>query len=262
MTTRRTQITAFALVALLAIAAVGVFAFGPQATVAAQDEPQDAPAPVATLPRTITVVGEGTVAVQPDVASIQIGVEMTGASADEASTAAADTMDAILAALTRMRIPSRDIQTSNYSIFVERPMTPEGTPSGDVIYHVNNVATVTIRNLATVSDVIDAAIEAGANNIYGVSFEVDDEDEVMVDARSEAAANALARAQELAALHNVEIGEVVSISEVISGNAIPFETVNVAMAFDARGGPIAPGELELTARLQVVYAIAGSANAQ
>ena len=75
MTFNRTQITAGALVAVLAIVALGAFALGPWNTAAAQDQPA---APAASLPRTITVLGEGTVATQPDIAQIEVGVEVKG----------------------------------------------------------------------------------------------------------------------------------------------------------------------------------------
>ncbi len=237
MTFNRTQITAGALIAVLAIAALGAFALGPWNNAAAQEQPAT---PVTTLPRTITVLGEGTVATQPDVAQIQVGVEVTGDNAQEASAEAAETMDAILAALKKVGVATKDIQTTGYNIYVERPAS--------------------VRDLDTVGDVLDAAIEAGANSIYGVNFSVDDPDEVMAEARSLAAEDALARAEELAGLHGVALGEVVSISEVINGMAVPmFDSVNASMGLGNAGGPISPGQLQMTARLQVVYAIAGPA---
>ena len=62
--------------------------------------------------------------------------------------------------------------------------------------------------------------------------------------------------EELAALNGVEVGELISISEVISGNAVPLASINASYALGKGGGPVAPGELEMTAQLQVVYAIA------
>ena len=131
--------------------------------------------------------------------------------------------------------------------------------SDQVIYHVSNNVTVTIRDLAKAGDVLQAAIDAGANNIYGVNFSVGNPDPVMAEARRKASEDARARAQELAALHGVEVGEVVSISEVIDGNVVPLESINARLAAGGGVGQIAPGELEMTARMQVVYAIAGAA---
>jgi uncharacterized protein len=259
MTIQRKHLAAGTLIGLLALVALGVFAMGPWNNAAAQEPPA---APTTSLPRTITVVGEGTVATQPDVAQIQVGVEVTGDNAQEASADAATTMQAILDALEEVGIAAKDIQTSGYNIFVERSMTPMGAASGDVVYRVNNSVSVTVRDLDSVGDVLDAVIEAGANNIYGVNFGLDDPDEVMAEARSKAAEDALARAEELAGLHGVALGEVVSISEVIGGMAMPaYDSVNVSMGMGSAAGPISPGQLEMTARLQVVYAIVGPAAA-
>jgi hypothetical protein len=93
-----------------------------------------------------------------------------------------------------------------------------------------------------------------------VNFGLDDPDEVMAEARSLAAEDALARAEELAGLHGVALGEVVSVSEVINGMAVPmYDSVNASMGLGSAAGPISPGELQMTARMQVVYAIAGPA---
>ena len=257
MTINRSQIAALALSALLLVAALGVFAVGPLGTAVAQNQPV---APATSLPRTITVLGEGTVATQPDVAQIQVGVEVKGDNAQEASAEAAETMDAILAALTKAGVATKDIQTTGYNIYVEQRTGPDGATTDEVIYHVGNSVSVTVRDLDTVGDVLDAVIAAGANSIYGVNFSVDDPDEVMAEARSLAAEDALVRAEELAGLHGVALGEVVSISEVVNGMAVPmYDSVNASMGLGSGAGPISPGELEMTARLQVVYAIAGSA---
>jgi hypothetical protein len=257
MTINRTQIVAGALVALLAIIALSVFALGPLNSAAAQEQPAAA-AP--SLPRTITVLGEGTVATQPDVAQIQVGVEVKGDNAQEASAEAAETMDAILAALAKAGVATKDIQTTGYNIWVEQRMGPDGATTDEVIYHVGNSVSVTVRDLDSVGDVLDASIAAGANSVFGVTFSVDDPDEVMAEARGLAAEDALARAEELAGLHGVALGEVVSVSEVINGMPVPMlDSVNASMGLGGGAGPISPGELEMTARLQVVYAIAGPA---
>ncbi|MBE2232310.1 MAG: SIMPL domain-containing protein [Anaerolinea sp.] len=260
MSINRSQFVAGVLIAVLAIAALGVFVLGPSTHAAAQAQPAAAAAP--SLPRTITVVGEGTVAVQPDVAQVQIGVEIKGDNAQEASAEAAATMDAILAALAQAGVAAKEIQTTGYNIWVEQRVGPDGAATDQVIYHVGNSVSVTVRDLEKVGDVLDAAIAAGANSIYGVNFSVDDTDEVMAEARRLAAADALARAQELAGLHGVALGEVVSVSEVIDGMAVPvYESVNASMGLSSAAGPISPGELKMSARLQVVYAIAGPAAA-
>ncbi len=223
------------LLAVLAIgAAAGLAVAGSQRAAYAQ-----APG-AAGLPRTITVVGEGTVALQPDIATAQIGVDVSGPTAREASVEAARIMEAILAALEAQGVAPKDIQTSNYSIFAERmgdPMT--GRPNERVTYRVNSGVAITVRDLATVGALLDAVIDAGANNIYGVSFSVANPDRSMAEARRKAAEDARIQAEELARLHGVALGQIVSVSEVIGGS-LPMPVLERVSASAARGGSPRP----------------------
>jgi uncharacterized protein YggE len=215
----------------------------------------------ATSPRTITVVGEGKVSIQPDIAKANIGVDIVGGSVSEANGAATSTMEAVMEALKAQGIADKDIQTSGYNIWIERPYGgPEvmGAPGGpgEAIYHVNNTVAVVIRDLESVGEVLNAAIEAGANNIFGVTFSIDDPSELMSEARGLAVQDAEAKAAELASLNQVNVGDVVSISEVIGGGGGVFPSpVARAEAGLGGGGPISPGELELNVQLQITYTI-------
>jgi uncharacterized protein YggE len=217
----------------------------------------------AELARSITVVGDGQVKIQPDLAQINIGIEVVSDTVKGASSLGADTMAAVLAALKDQGVADKDTQTSGYSVWVERPYGPDGpAPDKAPIYHVSNTVNVTIRDLDMVGSVLDAAIEAGANNIYGVTFSLADPTPLMAQAREKAVANAQAKAQDLARLNGVSLGDVVSVSEVIgsgvSGGYYPgFGRLPVAAEGmgGGGGGPISPGELQMTSQLQVTYAI-------
>ena len=208
--------------------------------------------------RTITVVGEGTVRIKPDMAQANIGVEVMESSVQEASSSATATMESVLATLQQQGIEEQDIQTSGFSIWVDRPYGPEGLPSDNPVYRVNNNVAVTIRDLSSVGGVLDAAIAAGANNIYGITFGLDDPSQVESEAREKAVANAQAKAQELAELNNLQVSDVLSVSEVVGTAAgyYPGSFGQDAAAFGMGGGgagPISPGELTFTMQLQIVY---------
>ncbi|NOZ27546.1 MAG: SIMPL domain-containing protein [Chloroflexi bacterium] len=251
---RRKSLIAILIISLLG-AALGGLAF---------TQPQTTPASGAT--RTITVVGHGKVRVEPDVARAQIGVEVFAPTVKEATAKNREQMTAILEALQKAGIEEKDIQTSNYSINFERepymaaPMMPgkETLPMAEPQgrYRVSNMVQVTIRDLDTVAAVLDAAVEAGANTIWGVSFDIEDASEAESEARAKAMENARDKAAELAELAGVELGEVVSVSEVIGSPAFPVMGIaEAARAAFGGAGPIAPGELTFQAQLQVVFAI-------
>jgi uncharacterized protein YggE len=209
----------------------------------------------------ITVVGQGSVRIEPDVAWVSIGVETLGETVSEAVEANGEKMDSILAALESVGIAQKDIQTTNYSVQLER--FPEPMPRTDTTgsedaqqqYRVSNMVNVTIRDLDTVSETLDAVIEAGANNIWGVSFGREDMTAAQADARAEAVEDARARAESLAELGGVELGPVMSISEIIGGGSIPMPMMAAERAISG-AGPISPGEVEVSYQLQVSYFIA------
>ena len=209
--------------------------------------------------RNIAVVGQGKVSGSPDVAHTNIGVETVGASAQEAVNANRQQMTTLLAKIKAMGVADKDIRTSNFSIYAERsdpnmPKSGSSDASGEgIIYRVSNMVSVTIRDMAKLGDVLDQAASAGANNIYGVSFEVSDTSKLEADAREKAIADAKARAESLAKLSEVSLGEVLQVSEVVSGTGPLYGKV----ALDGLGGgtPIEPGELQVSMSLQVTYAV-------
>jgi uncharacterized protein len=178
-------------------------------------------------------------------------------------------MKTILAAMKSLGIADKDVQTSNFSINFERqnPAVPlaaettsgaktEGaqTPAG--FYRVNNMIQVTIRDLDKVDDVLDAAVEAGANNVWGVSFGLDDTKALEVQAREKAVEDARARAESLAKLNGVVVGDVIAISEVIGGSPTPMYAEAASYRGLGGGGtPVEPGELTFTTQIQTVYGI-------
>lgn len=250
---------------VLLIAAVLVFAAGcsPRTASAVQTGSTQIVSPIAppasgTAGRGITVVGVGKASGAPDVANISVGVETR---ADTVQQAVADNkakMTQLLDALKALGVTEKDIQTSNYSVYTERqPVpSPDGKDAvGPTTYHVNNQVNVTVRDVNTLGDVLDKAVTAGANNIYGISFRVDDTTKLQADARTEAIADAKARAESLAKLAGVTLGEVVSVSEVIGSSVPMYDTPRAAMGLGGGGAPVQPGELEVSMSVQVTFAI-------
>ena len=207
--------------------------------------------------QTITVLGQGSAFASPDIARVSVGVETSGETISEAVTENEVMMNAILAALAATGIADKDIQTMNYSIQLDRYPEPmprvESSGEPQPVYRVSNMVNVTIRDLEAVGDVLDAVIEAGANNIWGVTFALEDKTEAQAEARAVAVEDALARATALAELNGVALGPVMAISEVIGGGMAPM-AIQVERAA-AGGSAISPGELELGYQVQVTYFI-------
>lgn len=221
-------------------------------SVLAQDT---APATLAAA-RTITVVGEGVVNIEPNVARTNIGVEVLRPTVEEAAAENAAIVEALLTTLSELGIADADIQTSGYNVYAERFGSGGLVSEEEVQYRVSNSVTVIIRDLDQVGEVLDASIKAGANNIYGVEFLLDDATAVRSEARALAVENAKATAEELAALNGVQVGKILAISEVVGG-AGGFYNNSISNFQIGMGGaertPIQPGQLRLTMQLQLTY---------
>ena len=208
--------------------------------------------------RGITVVGVGTANGTPDVAHITVGIETQGASVQQAVDDNKTKMTALLSAIKALNIADKDIQTTNYSVYSQSDSVPSPAGKGDngpLTYHVSNQVDVTVRDVSKLGDVLDKVVTAGANNIYGVNFSVDDPSKLQADARTKAFADAKARAQSLAQLAGVSLGDVVSVSESGSGSSPIMDMKPMAMGLGGGGAPIQPGALEVSMNVQVTFAI-------
>jgi hypothetical protein len=208
--------------------------------------------------RSISVNGVGRVKAEPDVADISLGVTKQGEDATSASQEAATTMDAVIQALLAAGVAEEDIQTSSISLnpiydWDNNPPTIEG-------WEASNLVNVTVRDITAVGDVVDAATAAGATNVNGITFRVDDPTAAEADARSAAVADARAKADQLAADAGVTIVGVISISESGAQPPMPLYYQSDTMAMGAASAemaktPVLPGQVELSITVFVQYEI-------
>ncbi len=255
MTTHKSSVTIATTILLTAALLLAVTAIGWNSFSASAQTESPLTTQTVGAPGTITVVGDGTVTIEPDKAEAVIGVETAGTSVKDASAENAAIMQAVMDALAEAGIAIKDMQTNGYNVYADRGYGPDGA-SQETTYRVSNNVNITIRDLATVGDILDAAIEAGANNIYGVNFSVAKPSAIESDARAQAVDDARAKAQELADLAGMELGQILSISEVVGGNGGYYANSfrNVQSAGLGGGGPITPGQLALSMQLQIVFA--------
>lgn len=211
--------------------------------------------PSQEAPRTLNVTGSARVEVQPDIAYITIGVQTENADAAEAVAENNRQSQAIIAALTAQGVEEKDIQTRGFNIFPQDEFDPEGKRIG-TRFVVENTVSVTVRELDAIGELLSAAVEAGANTIRGVQFDLTDKASVIAEARKQAVADAKAQAEELAAAAGVTLGEVQSLSYY---NAYPVPVDN-KVAYGVGGGagesvPISPGQLTFIVEVSLSYII-------
>ena len=266
-----------------------------------QDQTKLDSAQVTTEATGIVVSGSGQASSAPDLATLRLGVQAIELTVGEARDTAAAAMTAVVNAVTEAGVEDKDVQTGYFSIQprytgreITRCIDAEGKemepgqamaeiedsrePGISLMpqaqecfqeyrsvitgYEVSNNLTVLVRNLESVDDVIDGAVDAGGDNIRfnGLNFSLDDTSELQSEARASAVLNLEEKAAELAGLAGVQLGDLVYLSE--SGGAPPpvfkaeFAVAQSAFAAD-RGvsTPISPGEISVSVTVVGQYQI-------
>lgn len=202
-------------------------------------------------PSGLVVVGTGTAESDPDVAYINLGVDLQGEDAATIVSDATDRMNQVLDAIKGAGVADQDIRTVGYNLWVEQQHDPQtGRPTGEITYRVSHTVRVTVRDLDQVGALLSQAVDAGANSVGGVSFSVEDPAALNDEARQQAIADAQEKARKMAGDLDVTLGKIISVSE--GGGAVPVPTYA-----EGRGGaspvPIQAGSFSVTVNVVLVY---------
>ncbi|HXV95271.1 MAG TPA: SIMPL domain-containing protein [Gaiellaceae bacterium] len=198
----------------------------------------------------ITVVGTGTATVAPDTATWSFGVQTSADTAEAALAANSTAMEQVVAALKSAGIADDDLQTEQVSVY---PRTSDDGIS-IVGYDASNTVRATIRNLDEAGAIVDAAVAAGANQVYGPSLTVSDTEAQYRVAVEAAFADARTRAEAIAELAGVTLGAPVAIVEGGGGGPVPYYG-GAAMEAAAADVAVEPGTQDVGASLTVTFAI-------
>jgi hypothetical protein len=210
-----------------------------------------APAFADSLPPAISVSGEASVSVPPDLADVEAGVTSEAKTAQAASDANNTAMGKLLLALKNAGIDPKDIQTSRLSLQPQNAPNRTG-PSAITSYRAGNRVTVRLRDVTVVASTIDMLVAAGANDIGGIQFMVSQASKLLDDARTQAVADARRKAEIYAKAAGVTLGAPLSISEEGSPGPMPFRKMAGGMA---AASPVAQGEETLSVTVNVSWAI-------
>ena len=205
--------------------------------------------------QTIAVAGTGSSAASPDLAIVEIGVEVVARSFVAARTSAATEMGSVLAAMRGHGLEEANLTTTAYAINPEYDHRDGRRLRG---YRVVNMVQARIRAIDTLGENIDAAT-AGSEHVVvrDLRFVHEDDSEVAAQARQAAWTDATAKAGQLAALAGVDLGPVVAIAEHrahVGGAPARARAMEAAMA-----SPIESGELAVTINIEVEFSIGNRA---
>jgi uncharacterized protein len=206
-----------------------------------------APVASAATPRTITVDGSGTVSTVPNQADFTFGVSATARTATGALHANAAQMTKVIAALRAQGVAAADLQTAQISL------SPNRNDNGDRIlnYTATNSVTARVRSIAKSGPVVDAAVNAGANEVDGPSLTSADARVLSQQALKAAVADARQRAQAIAAAAGVRLGAVQSVSEQSTSTPVPYAAAKAS----AVGTPVEAGTVQIESDVTATFAI-------
>lgn len=209
--------------------------------------------PALADPRTIAMGGHGEVKAVPNQVQVTAGVNTSAPTAAGALAANTTRMKGVFAALTRLGIPDRNIQTENFSVSPQYTNGGDNQPPRLTGYQVSNQVSVRLEDVGKLGTALDALVTSGANQMNGVSFSIKDTSALLTTAREQAVADARARAETYARAAGVTLGPIQSISE---GGEVPRPVYKaVFMARAAGPVPMAAGEESVAADVSIVWEI-------
>jgi hypothetical protein len=205
--------------------------------------------------KSITVSASGDVEATPDQAVVRVAVTATGNDSTTVREELASNVESVRDALVEYGIPAENIRTAHFDIRQERDHTPQGTEIGD--YRGIHALEITTSDTEAAGEIIDLAVDNGADQIDGVSFTLSDEkrEELHNDALESAMENADTRADTLAAASDLSVTEVHSIHSADT-NHRPYHMETAYVAADGAAGAgtsVQSGPVTVTADVRVTY---------
>lgn len=249
---------------MLATAALALAAVAPSGSARAQapavvPAPTPVPAPGAPPPaaasgglRTLRVSGEGRAYAAPDVAVVTLSVTALDPSLQKATRDVTERARRLLDEVQRSGVAPADVQTARYDVQIDRRPERPGAPPAIAGYRVTNAIRVKVRDLARLGPLLDRATAAGANEVEGLALQKDDTSPEAARALAAAVRVARAKAEEMARAAGVRLGEILELSE---GGRAPAPVPLRAMAMREASVPVAEGQIEVGAEVELVFAV-------
>jgi uncharacterized protein YggE len=205
-------------------------------------------------PRILSMSGHGEDRAVPDQVEITAGVTTSAATAAAALAANTARMKTVFAALSRLGVAERNIQTANFSVSPQYTNGANNEAPRLTGYQVSNSVSVRLDDTGKLGAALDALVTAGANQMNGIGFSIKEPSPLLKTAREQAVADARERAETYARAAGVTLGPILAISE--SGNDAPRPMPKVMyMARAASAVPVAAGEESVGADVSITWEI-------
>lgn len=213
--------------------------------------------PAAADQRVISLSATGTVKAAPDMASISTGVTSEGQTAQDALSKNTEAMTKVVDTLKQAGLEAKDIQTTDFSVSPIYERKKDEQAAFITGYRVSNNVNITVRDIDRLGDVLDKVVQAGANQIGSISFEIAEAEKMKDEARKHAMETAIGNAKLYAEAAGVELGPVVKITETGDFTPRPYRTMAAAapMMAEAKQVPVEGGTMSVEATVEVTWEI-------
>lgn len=210
----------------------------------------------ATTTNTVSFSGEGRVVAKPDIAKIQISIVTEALTSKVAQDDNSKKSKTVTDYLQKQGLGDKDIKTTGYNISPQYKYSQYGGNPQIIGYQVIQSLEIKIRNLDSVSNVLDGVVAAGANQVSQLSFEIDNPDALKAEARTKAIADAKKKANELQGQVGISLGKIINFSENTGGYPVSYMLETKSANQDGDSGPSIPtGENEIIVNVALTYQI-------
>ncbi len=196
------------------------------------------------------------VEVEPDEVTISAGVRTESMTAEDALSQNSAQMQRVIDRLRSLGIPERDIQTTRINLGARFDYDQQTRSQVFRGYEASNQVRVTLRDTENVGNVLDALVQAGANDINGPSFSISDDTEPKAEARRRALERARSMAMDYARVAGYSNVRVLKIEESVQGSAREMYSADRIVVTGSRVGgapPVQPGMVETGVTVSVTY---------
>lgn len=209
---------------------------------------------ITTKSDTFQVSGEGVVEVKPDVALVTVGVSANGSTVKAAQDQLNGAINKVSQAVKQLGVSDKDIKTTNYNI----------NPTYDYLsgsqkttgFTASSNLSIKVRQIDKANSIIDAATQSGANQVGGVSFDVDDKTKAENEAREKAVAVAKKKSEQAARIAGFRLGRIINYQENFGGYPVPLPyAIGTTESKSSPPTQIEPGSNEIRVTVTLSFEI-------
>lgn len=203
---------------------------------------------------TFDATGTGKVTIKPDIAYVNAGIRVQSQSVKSAQEQINTIINKVSQSVKSLGVDGKDIQTTNYSVNPDYDYTQGSQKIKG--YQASTTLAIKVRDIDKINSIIDSATQAGANEISGISFDVDDKQKAENEARQKAVDEAKKKAQDVSKIAGFKLGRIINYSEgSYDLQPMPYRALETTVAAQDLKTQVESGSQDITITVTLSYEI-------